>query len=190
MRYFSLTNIFWYFLAYGVVTFILMRFMSSEKRKKILTYTIQGSFIEKTLALLSLISRNAMMIISLFIPIYSNLYFIFIGNILYFAGLILATISMWQFSREEINKPITWGLYRISRNPMQVMSFIMGIGIALIANNIWLWVLTIINIASSYPMFFMQEKYCIEKYGKAYADYMLRTPRILFFKTSKKHKEM
>jgi protein-S-isoprenylcysteine O-methyltransferase Ste14 len=28
----------------------------------------------------------------------------------------------------------------------------------------------------------MQEKYCIEKYGEIYIDYMKKTPRILFIK--------
>jgi protein-S-isoprenylcysteine O-methyltransferase Ste14 len=87
---------------------------------------------------------------------------------------------MWQFSREEMDKPITWGLYQVSRNPMQVMGFVLSLGVAIIANNLVLWILTIVNIVTSYPMFFMQEKYCIERYGEVYMRYMQRTPRVLF----------
>jgi protein-S-isoprenylcysteine O-methyltransferase Ste14 len=182
IQYLSLKNIFWYFLAYGLVTFMVMRFMPKDKRQKILTYTIQGTFLDKALALISLISRNVIMVFSLFIPFYADIYFAVIGNIVYIVGLVLATVAMWQFSRVKTDEAITWGLYKISRNPMQVMGFIMGIGVGIIANNLWLWILTVINIITSYPMFFMQEKYCIEKYGEIYLEYMKKTPRILFIK--------
>lgn len=185
IQYLSFRNIFWYFLAYGLVTFIVMRFMPKDKRQKILTFTIQGSFLDKALALISLISRNMMMLFSVFIPFYVNIYFSIIGNVVYVLGLVLATVAMWQFSRAKTDEAITWGLYKISRNPMQVMGFIMSIGIGIIANNLWLWILTGINIITSYPMFFMQEKYCIEKYGETYIGYMKDTPRILFIKGKK-----
>ncbi|MDR1149951.1 MAG: isoprenylcysteine carboxylmethyltransferase family protein [Spirochaetaceae bacterium] len=185
MQYLSLKNIFWYFLAYGLTTFAVMKFMPKEKRQKILTFTIQGSFLDKASALISLVSRNIIMVFSLFIPFYANIYLIITGNVVYIIGLVLATVAMWQFSRVKTDEAITWGLYKISRNPMQVMGFIMGIGVGIIANNLWLWILTVINIISSYPMFFMQEKYCIEKYGQIYTEYMKKTPRILFIKGKK-----
>jgi protein-S-isoprenylcysteine O-methyltransferase Ste14 len=185
IQYLSLKNIFWYFIAYGLATFIVMRFMPKDKRQKILTFTIQGAFLDKASALISLVSRNVIMVFSLFIPVYANMYFIIAGNIVYIIGLVLATVAMWQFSRVKTDEAITRGLYKISRNPMQVMGFIMGIGIGIIANNLWLWILTVINIITSYPMFFMQEKYCVEKYGEIYTEYMKKTPRILFIKGKK-----
>lgn len=181
MKYFSLTNIFWYYAAYGVITFLVMQLMPKDKRKKILTYTIEGTFFEKALAMVCLISRYAMMALSLILPFYSTIQYVVIGNILYMFGLFLSTLAMWQFSKENTNQPITRGLYHVSRNPMQVMGFIMCIGIAFIANNIWLWGLTAINIVTSYPMFLMQERYCIKKYGNQYVSYMKKTPRILLF---------
>lgn len=183
MELLSWTNVFWYFIFYGVLTFLVMRFMPNEKRKKILTYTIQGTFIEKSLSAISIISRYVMIAASLFLPLSDNLYFEVIGNAMYFIGLLLSTLAMWQFSKEKYDKPITTGLYRISRNPMQVMGSIMCIGIAFIANDPLFWILTIVNTISAYPMFMMQERYCIEKYGTEYKDYMNRTPRVLLIKS-------
>jgi hypothetical protein len=80
IQHLSFGNIFWYFLAYGLVTFAAMRFMTKEKRQKILTYTIQGYFWNKASALISLVSRNVIMVFSLFIPFYTNIYFIITGN--------------------------------------------------------------------------------------------------------------
>ncbi|MGI6085749.1 MAG: methyltransferase family protein [Acetivibrionales bacterium] len=160
--------------------------MPEDKRKKILTYTLQGTLIEKTSSIISIISRYAIIVLTLFLPVYNNIYYILIGNLLYFAGLVLSTLAVWQFSKEREDRPITWGLYRISRHPMQVSGSIMCIGIALIANNIWLWVLTILNTICSYPMFLMQERYCTQRYGKEYTDYMNKTPRIFLIKSTNK----
>jgi protein-S-isoprenylcysteine O-methyltransferase Ste14 len=166
VRHLSLSNIFWYFLAYGLATFAVMMFMTKEKRQKILTYTIQGSFWDKASALISLVSRNIIMVFLLFILFYTNIYFIIAGNIVYITELVLATVAMWQFSRVKTDEAITWGLYKISRNPMQVMGFIMGIGIGIIANNVWLCILTLINSVTSYSMFFIQEKILYENYSQ------------------------
>lgn len=182
MVYFALTNMFWYFIAYALLTFAVMRFIPADKRKKILTYTIQGTPIEKALGVLSIASRYAMMGFSLFLPISGHMYLVAAGTLLYLAGLILSTFAMWQFSKAKADQPITWGLYRISRHPMQVMGSIMCIGIAMASNNPWFWLLTILNMLSAYPMFLMQERYCSEKYGEQYVAYMRKTPRILFIK--------
>ena len=182
MQCFSLGNVFWYHIGYGMLTFLVMRFMPLEKRKKILTRAGEGTFTEKISALVSRISRWGIMAVSFFVPFCSNLFMVIIGNLLYFVGLILATVAMWQFSKAETNRPITKGIYRISRNPMQVMCFVMYIGIAVAAGNIILSVLTLINIVTSYPMFFIQERYCLEKYGKEYQVYMQKTPRILLIR--------
>lgn len=182
----SLTNVFWYFLAYGAVTMIAMQFIPKEKRKKILTYTPQGSKGERIATIISLTSKYAAMALSFFLPTYGNVYTFWFGNVLFATGLTLATVAMWQFSTVLVDRPITTGLYRITRNPMHVMGFIMCIGIALVANNLLMWILAIVNIIASYPMFVMQERFCLEKYGKEYADYMNKTPRVLFIKSGTK----
>lgn len=181
----QLNNVYLYFLGYGLVTALTMLFMPKDKRKKILTYTPQGSTIEKLSTTVSLISRYGAMGLSIFLPISWNQYTFWIGNILYVIGLTLATIAMWQFAKVRFDKPITTGIYRITRNPMQVMGFVMNIGIALIGNRLFFWILTVINIITSYPMFLMQEQFCLDKYGKKYADYMKKTPRILLIRNKK-----
>lgn len=182
-------NSFWYFIGYFIVTLIVMGCMPKEKRKKILTYAPHESNFQKAAGILNVISRYTIMVLSVFLPISWVNYTFWAGNALYLTGLILATISMWQFSKEDLNRPITTGIYRITRNPMHVMGFVMNIGIALITNNIVFWVFVITNIVASYPMFFMQERFCLEKYGQEYADYMKKTPRILFIKTRVKTTE-
>ncbi|MDR1961056.1 MAG: phosphatidylethanolamine N-methyltransferase family protein [Gracilibacteraceae bacterium] len=137
----GLSNTLWYFIAYGAVTALAMRFMPKNKRKKILTYTPQGSHLEKGATIISMISKYAAMLVSLFVPIAMNPLTLWAGNALYAVGLTLATLAMWQFSKAELDLPITSGIYRISRNPMQVMGFVLCIGIAVIGNNVFLWIL-------------------------------------------------
>ena len=184
MEFIGLDNVYWYYLGYGVLTMVAMRCMPKEKRGKILTYVPQGSILEKIATVLNIASRYAAMVLSFFLPISWNSFTFWVGNALYATGLVLSTVAMWQFSKEDLDRPITTGLYRVSRNPMHVMGFVMNIGIALVANNLLLWICTAINIIASYPMFFMQERFCLDKYGKAYEDYMRRTPRILLIKSN------
>lgn len=174
-------NLFWYFVVYGVITWLVMRFIKPNMRKKILTSTPAKTTFEKLSGLISRVLRLIAMLMSIIIPINIEMLQFFIGTFIYFGGLILTTLAIWQYAQAELDSPITNGLYKISRHPMQVMFFVMLIGIALVANN-WLYTIIIAAFAiTSYPLFIMQERFCIDRYGKTYIEYMQSTPRIILF---------
>lgn len=181
MNNISITNLFWYFVAYAIVTAITMLRIPEDKRKRILKYTINGSRLEKLIAIVSLLSRYVLMGLSFFLPITKNVALFITGSLIYLIGLILTTLAMWQFSRADLEEPITNGLFRLSRNPMQVASFLMQIGIAIVSANLFFVLVVGINIISSFPMFYMQERYCSEQYGALYKSYMKKTPRIILY---------
>ncbi len=87
--------------------------------------------------------------------------------------------AMWTFSQAELSKPVTKGIYRISRHPMQVMAIVMWIGIGL-ASGVWLLVIFAFLLGVlSYPSFKAQERFCVNKYGEEYLEYIKKTPRYL-----------
>jgi protein-S-isoprenylcysteine O-methyltransferase Ste14 len=75
------------------------------------------------------------------------------------------------------DKPITGGVYHISRHPMDFGNFLVliGIGIACIS---WVFlVLGVLIITLMNMIAVSEESFCLKKFGNAYREYMERTPR-------------
>jgi len=91
-----------------------------------------------------------------------------------------------NFATTPLNEPVTKGLYRYSRNPQYLTEFLMFIGVS-IASASWIFLLfssvyeiSLLSFASS------EERFCLEKYGDAYREYMNRTPRYIGIPKSEK----
>jgi protein-S-isoprenylcysteine O-methyltransferase Ste14 len=73
------------------------------------------------------------------------------------------------------------GLYRISRNPIHVFSFIAWLGIG-IATKSWIILLAVIIVQIlMHKTTLEEERFCLEKYGDSYRRYMKEVPRYLLF---------
>jgi protein-S-isoprenylcysteine O-methyltransferase Ste14 len=76
-----------------------------------------------------------------------------------------------------LDRPATEGLYRISRNPIYLSTFLIDIGIG-IAGASWIYLLyAMIEIILQNSTLGAEERWCLEKYGDKYKEYMNRTPR-------------
>jgi len=85
-----------------------------------------------------------------------------------------------------LDRPATEGLYRISRNPIYLGAFLEFIGIG-IACASWLFLLLIaILITLQHISVASEERWCLEKYGDAYREYMNRTPKWIGIPKSEK----
>lgn len=69
-------------------------------------------------------------------------------------------------------------IYRISRHPMYLGILLVYIGIG-IASSSWLYLLLAFAYLATYRNAFTipEERFCCEKFGDAYREYMNRTPR-------------
>lgn len=175
-------NLWSYPLLYGIITIIAMSKIPNANKKKILTFpkhknTKHGL----NLGSIGFVFGKGLIVYSILVPIkLFNVYF-YIGTIIYLLGLILSVYSMWIFSKSDLSQPVTGGIYKVSRHPMQVMSFVMWIGIAIVSQTGIMLILVFLFCILSYPSLKAQENYCIDKYGDKYYDYMKKTPRYLFF---------
>jgi protein-S-isoprenylcysteine O-methyltransferase Ste14 len=94
----------------------------------------------------------------------------------------MASVS---WATNPLDKPITTGVYSISRHPMDFGNIvaIVGTGIACAS---WVFLLlgivgiTLMNMSAVY-----EERFCLEKFGNAYQEYMNRTPRWIGIPKSK-----
>jgi protein-S-isoprenylcysteine O-methyltransferase Ste14 len=108
------------------------------------------------------------------------------GLLVYLAGCILIVITMINFATTPINKAVTKGVYHYSRNPMFIAWFLIYFGIV-IACISWIYlVITLLFILIMVYLSPFEEAITLGHYGKAYKEYMERTPRWIGIPKSKK----
>ena len=117
------------------------------------------------------------LIYSIFLPLKLGTIWFYVGLPVTLIGLVTLTIVMVNFATTPWDKPITKGLYHYSRHPAYITTaiFLLGVGIA---SASWLFLLLSITftILNSLRAIF-EERFCLEKYGDAYRQYMNETPR-------------
>jgi protein-S-isoprenylcysteine O-methyltransferase Ste14 len=150
---------------------LVMNNISKDKKRKIL------AFPKSLLGLASFMVGKALILYSLFVPIKPFTINFFIGTTIYIFGLISSVYAMWTFSKADLDQPVTHGLYKLSRHPMQVMSFVMWLGIAIVSCTWIMIVCALLFAIASLPSLVAQEQYCIDKYGDVYKSYIKITPR-------------
>jgi len=123
---------------------------------------------------------------SIFLPLKLGTIWFYIGLLIYLAGIVLVTLTMIYFAITPLNKPVTRGIYRYSRNPMFIGFFLVYIGIA-IACISWLYmVLTLLFILMVNHLSSFEEAITLGHYGKAYKEYIERTPKWIGIPKSEK----
>jgi len=116
---------------------------------------------------------------SVFLPLQFGSTWFYIGLSVFIIGLTLMAIATYNFIATPMDQLITKGAYKFSRHPMYVATFFicLGAGIAAIS---WLFIIfSLIMAFCFYQEALIEERYCLNKYGKAYHDYVNRTPRLI-----------
>ena len=117
-------------------------------------------------------------IYSIFLPVKMGMAWFYAGLAIYLLGLIFITMATLSFSNTPLDGPVTKGIYRISRHPMNfgVCLVLIGVGIASAS-----WVLLLCAAAFIILQWTVleksEERMCLDKFGDAYREYMNRTPR-------------
>ena len=115
---------------------------------------------------------------SVFLPLRLGTVWFYVGFPIAMIGVVSYAAVCASFVTTPLDtQPLTGGLYRYSRHPMYITQPVMFVGVG-IASASWLFLL--FAIVYSVPAFFLaisEERYCLERYGDAYREYMNRTPR-------------
>lgn len=118
------------------------------------------------------------LIYSFFLPLKPATVWFYVGLPLSILGIIIPFLTQVSFSTAPLDKPITTGVYRFSRNPEYLSVFLQYLGIG-ISGLSWVFILCAVAWLTSFHIIVLQseEPSLIEKYGDAYREYMNRTPR-------------
>ena len=123
---------------------------------------------------------------SFFLPLKLGTAWFYAGLLVYLSGLIFTIVAGTSLDNTPINRPATEGIYRISRNSIYLGTFLIfiGIGIACVS---WLFLLLIAVFIVLYDILIApEERWCLEKYGDTYREYMNRTPKWIGIPKSEK----
>jgi protein-S-isoprenylcysteine O-methyltransferase Ste14 len=130
----------------------------------------------------------ALIVYSVFLPLKLDTVWFYVGLPIYLLGVIFSFMADVSFATTPLDKPVTKWIYRISRNSMDFGWFLVMVGIGLACAS-WLFLLFVmIWIIVSDRGAIAEERFCLEKYGDAYREYMNRTPRWIGIPKSKKKK--
>jgi protein-S-isoprenylcysteine O-methyltransferase Ste14 len=132
---------------------------------------------EKILNNLGTLIWFALLIYSIFLPLPLGTPLLHAGIALFVVGLVIFEIAGIPWAKTAIDRPITTGLYRYSRHPIYIGVFLQYLGIGVASASGLFLLLIIIQITLSVPTVPAEERFCLNKYGEAYREYMERTPR-------------
>ena len=144
----------------------LLNFSFASKKAQWLSYTVMILFF-------------ASLIIPVFYPISSNVAVRYIGFTLYVIGGIGILISYYNYMTSDPNKLITKGLYKLSRNPIYVFTFIMLAGIAVLCHSYIIGGILVLYFILQHPIIKEEEDFCYHTYGVDYTVYKQHTRRYL-----------
>jgi len=169
------------FIFFHVVQVLLMRLIDKdafEAMQKRAPVKMPYSKTEKKIEIFSYVILCLLLIYSIFLPLPLGTTWFYIGLVIFILGVIIfqiAGVSWW--APTPADEPITKGLYRYLRHPIYLGMLVQLIGVG-IASASWLFLLlTIVFIISMAILVIPEERFCLEKYGDSYREYMNRTPR-------------
>ncbi len=116
-------------------------------------------------------------IYSIFLPLPLGTPWLYAGIALFVAGFIITEIAGAPWYTTPFDEPITKGLYRYSRHPIYIGVYVQYLGIGIASASGLFLLLTIIQIALAMAIAPAEERFCLEKYGDTYREYMNKTPR-------------
>ncbi len=133
---------------------------------------------EKMLALSThAIIMPVVFVCSIFLPLKIGTAWLYGGLAVFTAALVIFITALFSITSAPADRPITEGVYKISRHPMYFSGFLMFVGVGISCASWIILLLALIWIVSWRIVVPAEERFLIEKYGDAYRGYMNRTPR-------------
>jgi protein-S-isoprenylcysteine O-methyltransferase Ste14 len=166
----------WIFMLYYILTLPLMRLINKDALEKSDVAAPKNIYNKTEKGIVSFYQNSFILlfIYSIFLPLKSGSIWFYVGLPICLVGLILLTISFFNFATAPPGEPLTKGLYRFSRHPVYLSQMLMFIGVG-IASASWIFLLlTVLRTIASFMLIPPEERFCLEKYGDAYREYTKR----------------
>ena len=168
----------WIFMSVFILQMLVIMFVSKKVRERshVPSKAKQNQF-EKYTGIIANFFWLIAMIYSFFLPFHLKTIWFYIGFCIFILGLILITIATINFITTASNKLITKGVYKLSRHPMYLATFFICIGSGIASISLLFILISFIMALCFYKEAIIEERYCLDKYGSTYQDYLKRVPR-------------
>ena len=171
----------WILQAFFILVMYVQEFLMGKEAKektKRASQPVPFSKIKKRLAL----STHAVImpiaaIYSIFLPLKIGTAWLYVGLIIYVLALVVTVMVSINFAATPVDKPVTRGVYRISRHPIYLSGFLLYVGMGIACAS---WVMLLLAVAWIVLWCIVvpaEERFLLEKYGDAYREYIDKTPR-------------
>jgi len=174
----------WIFMIWTIVLPIILGFIIKEKGVSKILRTSAPMKYEKPLNIISMGAVIFGFIYSIFLPLKINIIFFYIGILIFLFGFIFNLFILTTLRIAKPDKPFTKGPYKYSRHPGYSSLFMIMISVSIMSLS---WIFLILTIICGIHLVIVapvEEKYCLEKYGRIYKEYIERTPRWIGFPKS------
>jgi protein-S-isoprenylcysteine O-methyltransferase Ste14 len=155
-------------------------FLDKEARKRSKRMSQFPPF-KKTEKILALSTHAIIMpfvlIYSIFLPLKLGTAWLYAGLLIFVIALAITILSLFSIASAPVDKPVTRGVYRISRHPMYFSGFLMIVSVGISCASWIVLLLAAIWMAFWQIVVPAEERFLIKMYGDSYRDYMNRTPR-------------
>lgn len=120
-------------------------------------------------------------ILVIFTPLNTRSIEFIIGIIIFIFGTIGLLVALSNFKNAPLDKPISSGLYKASRNPQMVMLVIVSIGNSILIGSWTAIFIVIFSVIFSHFRILGEEKRLKEQYGDTYLEFKKKVPRYFIF---------
>jgi protein-S-isoprenylcysteine O-methyltransferase Ste14 len=170
----------WIFMIWPWVAMLVVRLVGVDVYRRASGQPeMKTSHQYRVVSYVSMIIDTMAVAYSIFLPLKLGTIWFYAGLTIYLIGLVVLTAATVNFATTPMDVPITRGIYHYSRHPLYLASLLIYLSVG-IASASWVFLLffvvqsVFIRIAAV-----GEERYCLEKYGEAYREYIDKTPRWL-----------
>ena len=167
-----------YFLG---LTLSVLTFAREKRRKLFLKPSYPKGDRRGLVILLGRLAAISFVALMIFTPLRTGSLFLYVGLAIYLLGFSVVMVSLFEYRRAEVDRLVTHGIYRVSRNPQWIGLVLVFVGTAM-AVATWLqFALLAIVVMAYHFQILLEEEICLRLYGEDYKAYTEEVPRYVGF---------
>ncbi len=168
----------WIFMSVFLVQMLVIMFADKGIRERThIPIDARRNKLERYIGIIGNFTWLSAMGYSIFLPLQPGTTWFYVGFSVFIIGLIVMAIATFNFITTPPDLLITKGLYQFSRHPMYLAMFFICLGSGIAAVS-WLFIFfSVIMALCFYQEALIEERYCLDKYGSSFQEYLNSVPR-------------
>jgi protein-S-isoprenylcysteine O-methyltransferase Ste14 len=178
----------WIFMIWPWVDMLAVRLVGLDvyRRASGIPSEMKTSHRYRVVSYVSMVIETMAVAYSIFLPLRLGTGWFYAGLAIFLIGIVVLAAATFNFTTTPMDVPITRGIYHYSRHPLYLASLLIYLSVGIAASS-WIFLLVFVVQSVSIRIAAVEEeRFCLEKYGKAYREYIDKTPRWLGLPKSKR----